>query len=229
VSERSELPGPLVATGVLKRFGPRVVLEGQSLRVDPGEAVVLRGPNGSGKSTLIGCICGTVIPDEGSIAIGGHDLHTDPLGARAQLRYLPQEIEVPPGLTGRELLAFFADVHGDAAGLERAAVFTQLDEALDRLATTYSVGMRRLLAFATLLPGKASLWVLDEPFAGVDEHGRARMMQVLDRARGAGVGVLLAAHDRDAPELAAMKARQVDLERAPESPGSSTASRVTAR
>lgn len=207
---------PLVATGVLKRFGRRVVLQDQTLRVDPGEAVVLRGPNGSGKSTLIGCICGTVIPDAGTIAIGGHDLQAEPLAARARLRYLPQEIEVPPGLTGRELLSFFADVHGDASGLERAAAFTELGDALDRLATTYSVGMRRLLAFATLLPGEADLWVLDEPFAGVDEQGRGRMLSALERARAKGVGVLLAAHDRDAPELTALQARQVELARAPE-------------
>jgi ABC-type multidrug transport system ATPase subunit len=207
---------PLVATGIVKRFGRRVVLGGQDLRVEPGEAVVLRGPNGSGKSTLIGCICGTVIPDEGTIAIGGHDLRAEPLEARARLRYLPQEVEVPPGLTGRELLSFFADVHGDGGGLERAAAFTELGEALDRLATTYSVGMRRLLGFATLLPGDAGLWVLDEPFAGVDAHGRARMLEVLERARSRGVGILLAAHDRDAPELTALDARQVELERAPE-------------
>ena len=207
---------PLVVSGVVKRFGPRVVLDDQALRVEPGEAVVLRGPNGAGKSTLIGCICGTVIPDAGTITIAGHDLQREPLVARARLRALPQEVEVPAGLTGRELLAFFADVHRDPTGLERAAAFTELGDALDRLATTYSVGMRRLLAFATLLPGESTLWVLDEPFAGVDEHGRARMLEELRGARRKGVGVLLAAHDRDAPEIAALGAREVGLERAPE-------------
>jgi ABC-type multidrug transport system ATPase subunit len=217
VSARQDA-SPLLATGILKRFGPRVVLRDRDLRVDPGEAVVLRGPNGSGKSTLIGCICGTVIPDEGTIVIGGHDLRTEPMDARARLRYLPQEVEVPPGLTGRELLTFFADVHHDPTGLERAVAFTELGEALDRFATTYSVGMRRLLGFSTLLPGQADLWVLDEPFAGVDEAGRARMMQRIEDARTRGVGILLAAHDRDAPELAAMQARAVELDRLPESP-----------
>src|SRR5690606_3929612 len=149
----------------------------------PGESVVLLGPNGAGKSTLIGCICGTVIPDAGTVAIGGHDLSAEPLASRAALRYLPQEVEVPPGLTGRELLEFYAAVYRDPDGARAAEAFTGLGDALDRLATTYSVGMRRLLAFAGLLPGVAALFVLDEPFAGVDADGRARMVEILSRAR----------------------------------------------
>lgn len=210
-------PLPLVADGVLKRFGPRTVLDGLGLQVGRGETVVLRGPNGSGKSTLIGCVCGTVMPDAGTITIGGHSLGAEPLSARARLRYLPQEIEIPPGLTGHELLQFFADVHDAPSSAPRAAEFTGFGEALERLATTYSVGMRRLLAFATLLPGRASLWVLDEPFAGVDAEGRAKMLEVLEHARADGRGILLAAHDRDAPELKALQAREVELRRAPES------------
>ena len=185
---------PLVVSGVVKRFGPRVVLDDQALRVEPGEAVVLRGPNGAGKSTLIGCICGTVIPDAGTITIAGHDLQREPLVARARLRALPQEVEVPAGLTGRELLAFFADVHRDPTGLERAAAFTELGDALDRLATTYSVGMRRLLAFATLLPGESTLWVLDEPFAGLREAEMPRLRSVLERLKGERLAIVIIEH-----------------------------------
>jgi len=202
---------PLRVHGVTKRFGDRTVLAAIDLDVAPGEAVVLLGPNGAGKSTLLGCVVGTVIPDEGTVDIDGRSLHGDPIGARARLRWLPQEVEVPLGLTGRELLGFFADVHGDPSGAARAAERSALGEALERLASTYSVGMRRNLVFSALLPGTAALWVLDEPFAGIDADGRARMLAVLREAQANGAGVLLAAHDRDAPEIAELGARAVPL------------------
>jgi ABC-type multidrug transport system ATPase subunit len=202
---------PLVAAGLVKAYGNHQVLGGIDLQVNAGEAVVLLGPNGAGKSTLLGCICGSVVPDAGRVEIAGAPLRDAPVEARRHLRYLPQEVEVPAGLTGRELLAFFADVHGDAAGRSRAERFVQFGDALDHFATTYSVGMRRQLAFAGLLVGTARLWVLDEPFAGVDADGRLRMLEVLQRALTGGAGLLLAAHDQDADALQTLQARAFPL------------------
>jgi ABC-type multidrug transport system ATPase subunit len=202
---------PLVVEALTKRYADRTVLDRVSLRVEPGQTVVLRGPNGSGKSTLLGCLAGTVIPDEGRIAIAGHDLRREPLRARGALRYLPQEPEVPPGLSGCELLGFFADAYGDPAGAERAAAFLGFGDALERFATTYSVGMRRLSMFAALLPGRGRLWVLDEPFAGVDADGRARIRGAIERVLADGAGVVLAAHDRDVQDVEPLSPVQVDV------------------
>jgi ABC-type multidrug transport system ATPase subunit len=204
-------PAPLLVEALTKRYADRTVLDGVSLRVEPGQTVVLRGPNGSGKTTLLGCIAGTVIPDEGRIEIGGHALSGAPMLARGALRYLPQEPEVPPGLSGRELLEFFAAAYGDPGGAERAAAFLGLGEALSRYATTYSVGMRRLLMFAALLPGRGRLWVLDEPFAGVDAEGRAKIRGALERALADGAGVVLAAHDRDVQDVEPLSPVRVDV------------------
>lgn len=202
---------PLRVHNIHKSFGPHPVLKGLNLEVDAGELVVLLGPNGVGKSTLLGCICGTVVPDQGTIAIGGHALQQQPLLARGALRYLPQEVEVPPGLTGTEVLEFLADVHGDREGVVQAAEFSRLGEALQRLATTYSVGMRRRLAFAGLLPGKAALYVLDEPFAGVDREARIRMRTLLGELCKSGAGIVVAAHDQDLEDLDGLGARRFDL------------------
>ncbi len=193
---------PLVARGLAKRYGTTWLFDQLDLDVRAGEAVALLGPNGAGKSTLLGCVCGTVVPDAGRVEIGGHDLRTAPLAARAVLRHLPQEVDVPQGLTGRELLDFYAGVFGDPRGRERAIALADLGPALDHLATTYSLGMRKRLVAAALTLGDGALFVLDEPFAGLDREGRAALAAALGRARERGAGLLLSAHDPG--DLAAM-------------------------
>ena len=160
---------------------------------------------------MLGIVAGTVIPDAGEVTIAGHDLRSAPLKARGALRYLPQEVELPRGMTGREILRFYADVFNATSDLDAAATRTGLGEALDHLASTYSVGMRRRLGFAATTIGDGSLYVLDEPFAGVDGEGRERMCGWLAQRLTAGCGLLLAAHDRDAPELERLSARAVNL------------------
>jgi ABC-type multidrug transport system ATPase subunit len=197
--------------GLHKAYPNLPVLVDLSLEVGPGEVVALRGPNGAGKSTLIGCVAGTVIPDSGTVHIAGHDLRQAPLDARRLLRYLPQEVEIPVGLTGQEVLEFHAEVFGDDAGLAKAAELSGLGDRLAYLASTYSVGMRRRLVFAALAPGKPRLLVLDEPFAGIDHDSRGRFLDWLGELRQDGCGLLLAAHEQDRRELEALDAREFEL------------------
>jgi len=202
----SESP-PLRVHGLTKRYSGRSVLDQLALELGPGQSVALTGPNGAGKSTLLGCVVGTVIPDAGSITIAGHDLAREPIQARRALRYLPQEVEMPAGLTGRELIEFHADVFGERAAVERAVALADLGPAIDLLATTYSVGMRRRLAFACLLPGPGRLYVLDEPFAGVDSQARVALLAWLGERRRAGAGILIAAHEEsEGPAITALEA-----------------------
>ncbi len=200
---------PLDVRGLSKFYGQHRVLEELQLQVQAGEVVALRGPNGSGKSTLLGCCSGGVIPDAGELLITGVDLRRQPLEARRHMRVLPQQSELPPGLTGRELLAFWAEVFAATpADRTEAEALGELGEALDRLASTYSVGMQRRLHFGAMAMGRAALFMLDEPFAGVDGAGRERLCKWLQAQAQAGVGILLAAHDADANELRALGARE---------------------
>jgi ABC-type multidrug transport system ATPase subunit len=202
---------PLRVVDLSKRYAGRVVLDTVSLELRSGEAVALLGPNGAGKSTLIGCVCGTVIADAGTIEIAGHELRSAPIQARRALRYLAQESDLPPGLTGRELLEFHADVFDAASSLGEAERLAGLGPALDLLATTYSVGMRRRLAFAALACGEAALYVLDEPFAGVDVQSCERLAAWLVERRAAGSAILIAAHGQDRAILDALEARPFEL------------------
>jgi len=204
------MTSPLAIAALGKCYGSRPILTEIHLDIAPGEIVAVLGANGAGKSTLLGCVAGTVAADSGSVRIGGYDLTADPLRARAALRYLPQEAEVLAGLTGRELLDLHAAIF--RAALSPAALaLADLGDALDHLATTYSVGMRRRLLLAALLAGEPALWVLDEPFAGLDRPSRARLVDHLRAASKRGAGILLAGHDPEEPELALLGARPFTL------------------
>lgn len=204
---------PLRIRGLRKAYGKLTVLDGLDLDVEAGKAVALVGPNGTGKSTCIGCTVGAVIPDAGEVHIAGQHLGTAPVEARRRLRYLPQEVDAPLGLTGRELLEFHADVLGDRSQLDASEAMADLGPSIQHLLTTYSVGMRKRLTFAALMAGDGRLYVLDEPFAGVDGEGRARMVRWMRRRLEEGAGMLLAAHDSDAPELESLGATRFELRR----------------
>jgi ABC-type multidrug transport system ATPase subunit len=201
----------LALAGVRKRYADRPVLADIDLEIARGEVIALIGPNGAGKSTLLGCVAGTVIADAGAIAIAGHDLADAPLRARAALRYLPQEIDLPAGVTGRELLDLHAAIF--AAPVSDAALgLADLGEALGYLATTYSVGMRRRALLAALSLGEAALWVVDEPFAGLDRTSHAAALKLLRERAAAGAGILVAAHDVGDPSLRELGARPLLLD-----------------
>ena len=204
-------PVPLRVRSLSKRYTDKQVLEGVDLELASGEALALLGPNGAGKSTLIGCICGSVIPDSGQVEIAGHELAAQPLEARRALRYLAQEVDFPPGLTGQELLEFQADVFGARADLGQAAQLAGLGDSLAHLASTYSVGMRRRLAFAALSLGQAALYVLDEPFAGIDADSSARLLDWLLARKRAGAAILIAGHAQDKAALEALESAELRL------------------
>ena len=104
----------------------------------------------------------------------------------------------------------FAETHG----LDAALALADLGPAIETLATTYSVGMRKRLMFAALTLGDAALYVLDEPFAGVDREGRERMLAALRKALARGAGVLLSAHEGEELRGVGIDARALDLGRA---------------
>jgi ABC-type multidrug transport system ATPase subunit len=184
----------LAVDGLHKAYQGRVVLAGLSFTVAPGEVAAIVGRNGAGKSTLLGAIAGTIVPDAGEVRIGGVSL-----------------ADLPEGLTGRELIEFHAAVFGSPGDRAAAEALADLGEAIDHLATTYSVGMRRRLAFACLWPGRAGVFALDEPFAGLDGPARERCLLALEERIATGAGVVLAAHDADAPELTRLRATIVAL------------------
>ncbi len=183
-----------------KRFGGQTALDGLTLKVEPGEIVCLLGANGAGKTTTLNLLLGYLQPDSGSAEICGIRPDEDPTGARRHIAYVPEMVALYPNLTGAENLAFFCALGGgakatpdelaphlDAAGLSR--------EAAKERVSGYSKGMRQKVALAAAFARDAKVWLLDEPFSGLDPHAASELSAALRQAADNGVAILMASHD----------------------------------
>jgi len=181
--------------GVTKSFGGHAVLRGLELEVRPGQCVALLGPNGAGKSTLLRIAATLARPREGQVHVAGIDARREPESARAQLSILTQEAPVYPELTPHGHVRWWARVQRlpapDAdARLQEAG----LAHAAHQPARNLSRGMRQRLALTLALLPDRPLLLLDEPFAALDEAGRAWLSSNLTARRGR-TAVVMALHD----------------------------------
>jgi heme exporter protein A len=157
------------------------VLRGVSLQVNPGELVHVAGPNGTGKSTLLRVITGLLQPEQGAVTWCSRAIDRFRAEYQAQLTYLSHEPALKGDLTALENLRF-------AVGLKRRVAPAELREALrhtgvahcaDLPARVLSAGQRRRVAMARVLAMRASLWLLDEPFANLDAQGSELVSELL--------------------------------------------------
>jgi len=190
----------LMASGLGRRFGDTVALEGLDLEVRQGEIVCLLGANGAGKTTTINLFLGFITPTAGSVRVDGIDPATRAREARARVAYLPEQVALYPALTGLENLAFFqrlADGQArDADALTSALARVGLDpDAARRRVATYSKGMRQKVGLAIALARDCGALLLDEPMSGLDPRAANEFTALLGTLREQGMAVLMATHD----------------------------------
>lgn len=177
----------LKLTGVSKSYEPgRRAVDGVTLEVKPGEILGFLGPNGAGKTTTIKMIVGILKPDEGRIEVNGFDLAKEPIAAKKQMGYVPDESNLWDKITGAEYLNFVADVYG-VPGPERLSRAKELldifemTEAVSDPIGSYSRGMRQKIATIASLLHRPKLWILDEPMMGLDPRS-SYLMKVMMRS-----------------------------------------------
>ena len=184
------------AQGLKKRYGKTTALDGVDLVAESGQVLALLGPNGAGKTTFVRAVATLLSLDEGTLRVAGHDVGNEPDAVRRVIGLAGQFAAVEPAMTGRENLEMVASLFGlsrRAAKAAAARVLEQLGltEDGDRLARTYSGGMRRRLDLGASLVGSPRLLLLDEPTTGLDPRSRSELWEAIRGLVETGTDVLL--------------------------------------
>ena len=181
--------------GFEKWYGEIHAVKGIDLDIQRGEAFVLLGSNGCGKSTILRAIAGLHAPSAGSVQVAGLDVAREPLQVKRNLAYLPQRIDFPHLLTGREILRFYSGLKGvDEGRVDNALEFISLSEYADRATKGYSGGMLQRLALGITFLKEVPLLLLDEPTLNLDPTGMRRFRQWIHEVRDQGVTVIFTSH-----------------------------------
>ena len=195
----------LSVTGLTRRFGDNVAVDGLTLDVRPGELFGIVGPDGAGKTTTLRMLAGVLPPSEGRGVIHGVDVATDPEGVKPFIAYMSQQFGLYTDLTVRENIDFYADLYRVPKGerpqrLERLFSFSNLGPFQDRLAGNLSGGMKQKLSLCCALIHHPKVLLLDEPTFGVDPISRRDLWLILHEMVEEGVTVLVSTSYLDEAE-----------------------------
>ncbi len=192
----------LYASGLMKSYRRRAVVNDVALELGQGEIVGLLGPNGAGKTTTFYLITGLIRPDAGTICLDSEDITGEPMYRRARrgIGYLAQEPSIFRRMTVEQnVLAIL-----ETLPLSKADRMARLDRMLDELgltslrtspAYTLSGGERRRLEITRALATNPKFMLLDEPFAGVDPIAVHDIQTIVASLRQRGIGVLITDHN----------------------------------
>jgi ABC-2 type transport system ATP-binding protein len=177
--------------GLVKRFGPRTVLDRVALRVPHGQVIGLLGLNGSGKSTLIKCLLGLLRPDAGSAAILGTDSWQLAARDKALIGYVPQETMLYPWLTVRQTVAYVSSFYSLWDRPWGEELIRRWDLPLGHRVGPLSVGQKQKLALVLALGHRPEVLILDEPVASLDPVARRWFLETVLETVADGVGTVL--------------------------------------
>jgi ABC-2 type transport system ATP-binding protein len=195
------------ARGLVKRFGKDVLaVDGVDLAIEANTIYALLGPNGAGKTTTINMLTTLLQPTEGSAKVAGFDVLTQANEVRSSIGVTFQETTLDDELTGRQALDYHARLYSmskdqRAAKIAELLALVELEEAANRVISTYSGGMKRRLELIRGLMTDPQVLFLDEPTLGLDPQSRARIGDyIVELKEKRGMSVLLTTHYMDEAE-----------------------------
>jgi ABC-2 type transport system ATP-binding protein len=211
--------GPIIRTeNLVKRFKAVEALKGVDMDVEAGTVFGLLGPNGAGKTTAVRILTTLLLPDQGRAEVDGLDVVRDAEALRARIGLAGQYAAVDENLTGRENIEMVGRLYHlpRAEASRRTAEVLErfgLAEAGDRLAKTYSGGMRRRLDVAASLVARPDILFLDEPTTGLDPKGRIDLWALLRELVQEGATLLLTTQYLEEADLLCDRIAVIDLGR----------------
>lgn len=193
-------------SNVSKTYGGTVkAVDDVSLTIPNGEIFGFLGPNGAGKTTTIKMITGILAPDSGSIRVNGIDIKQEPLKAKQQIGFVPDNPNMFLRLKGIEYLNFLADIY-DVSSQDRVERITDLAKRFDMSNVlmdsiqSYSHGMRQKIVLIGVLLHNPSVWVLDEPLTGLDPRSSFILKEMMHEHVNQGKTVFFSTHVLDVAE-----------------------------
>jgi ABC-2 type transport system ATP-binding protein len=190
-------PAPALRSDALtKTYDDLVALQPLSLSVPTGQSVALIGHNGSGKSTFLRMAAGLLEPTDGELEIAGFEL-TD-VEARATTSFLPDDPVLYDDLSLREHAEYISRLHGGDGWDDYAESLCErlgLEDRIDDLPARFSRGLRQKTSIVLALVRPFSLLLVDEPFVGLDQPGKAVLLELLSEVHDDGAATLVATHD----------------------------------
>ncbi|GAA0931376.1 daunorubicin resistance protein DrrA family ABC transporter ATP-binding protein [Streptomyces rhizosphaericus] len=184
----------IAVSGLRKAYGDKVVLDGIDFEVAAGSVFSMLGPNGAGKTTTVNVLTTLMKADAGTVRVAGHDVVTGIKEVRAVIGVTGQFAAVDDLLSGRENLRLMADLKRVRSGdqvVGRLLERFDLVESADKMAATYSGGMRRKLDLAMTLVGSPRIIFLDEPTTGLDPRSRRAMWGIVRELVADGTTIFL--------------------------------------
>ena len=172
-------------------------LKNLNLEVKEGEIFGLLGPNGAGKSTFINILGGSVIKTEGKVNVWGFELDKNPRQVRASIGIVPQEVNVDPFFSPKDLLELQAGLYGVKKKdriTDTILKLVSLEKQANSYSRSLSGGMKRRLMVAKAMVHQPPIVILDEPTAGVDVELRKKMWDNVKSLNEKGVTIILTTH-----------------------------------
>lgn len=189
----------IILDNISKSFNGAYAVRNISITVAGGEIFGLVGPNGAGKTTTIRMMTGLLGPDEGTIKIGGYDIVKESIKAKSILGYVPDKAFLYEKLTAREFLIFITSIYNiekseAMESIERLLNLFGIKDVEDELIESFSQGMRQRLLFTSALIHNPKVFLIDEPFMGLDPFGVRLLKGVIKDLSAKGVTIFLATH-----------------------------------
>ncbi|MCB6839529.1 ABC transporter ATP-binding protein [Weissella viridescens] len=180
-------------------YGQTTVIQNINFTIPAGSVTALIGLNGSGKSTIINHLIGLLAPKTGSVVLNSHNLAQDPVGFKKQIAYVPEQPVLYEELNLQEHIQAMINIYhlDEKTSWEEATRLLKifrLDDKLNWFPTHFSKGMRQKVMIVMAFITQANLFIIDEPFLGLDVLAVQDLLTLIDEKRESGASLLITTH-----------------------------------
>lgn len=179
--------------------GGKKAVDNLSLDISSGDIYGFIGHNGAGKTTTIKCVSGILEFSEGEILIDGKSVKAEPIECKRRIAYIPDNPDLYENMTGIQYLNFIADIFGISrsdreASIKKYADELELTSSLGDIISAYSHGMKQKLAIISALIHKPKLFIMDEPFVGLDPKAAHTLKEIMKEQCANGCAIFFSTH-----------------------------------